>query len=95
MIDPPGQPSSIALAMEWVARITTVALEMVLPGLAGQWLDQRFGTRFLVLIGSAFGMTTGFWHLLSMTGAAKRRTGRPSGKSANGSAGDSPNKKSR
>jgi len=57
----------LAEAMEWVSRITTVVLEMVLPGLAGQWLDQRWGTNFLALLGFAVGLPLGFWHLLIMT----------------------------
>jgi len=57
----------MALAMEWVARITTVALEMVLPGLAGQWLDGRLGTSFLVLLGFGIGLVGGVTHLLLMT----------------------------
>ena len=34
----------MALAMEWVAKITTVGLEMVLPGIGGHYLDERLGT---------------------------------------------------
>jgi hypothetical protein len=49
----------MALAMEWVAKITTVGLEMVLPGLAGRWLDAQLGTSFLVLIGFALGLVQG------------------------------------
>jgi hypothetical protein len=53
--------------MIWVSQITTIAAEMVLPGLAGQWLDKRWGTNFLVLVGFALGLTTGIWHLIAMT----------------------------
>ena len=49
-----------------MARITAVALEMVLPGLAGLWLDHRFGTSFLVLVGFAAGLVAGVWHLIWM-----------------------------
>jgi hypothetical protein len=59
--------SPIADAVEWVSRITVVALEMVLPGLAGQWLDERYGLSFLALLGFALGLTVGIWHLLVMT----------------------------
>jgi len=55
--------------MEWVSQITTVVAEMVLPGLAGQWLDQRWGTEFIGLLGFALGLTVGIWHLLAMTRA--------------------------
>lgn len=56
--------------MEWVSRIMAVSIEMVVPGLAGQWLDARLGTKFLVLVGFALGLTLGIWHLLVMTKAA-------------------------
>jgi hypothetical protein len=49
--------------MEWVSRVLAISLEMVLPGLAGQWLDTKFGTRFLVLVGFALGVSVAIWHL--------------------------------
>ena len=69
----------LAVAMEWVSQITTVVAEMVLPGLAGQWLDRRWGTKFIGLLGFAVGLTVGIWHLVSMTraknaGSSKERT---------------------
>ena len=77
---PPDERSPLAVAVEWVARITTVSLEMVLPGLAGQWLDHQLGTSFLVLLGFALGLSVGMWHLLLMTGVAgnkKSDNGKP------------------
>ncbi len=62
--------------MQWVAILTTIALEMVLPGLAGQWLDRRFGTQFLVLVGFAVGLSVGLWHLIQLT---KSRSQSPPG----------------
>ena len=62
----------LAVGMEWASRIFAVALEMVLPGLAGQWLDKRWGTGFLALLGFALGVTLGIWHLLVMTRATNR-----------------------
>jgi len=59
--------SWMAEAMNWVSKITTVALEMVLPGLAGLWLDNQLETRFLTLLGFAFGVPLGMWHLIAMT----------------------------
>jgi hypothetical protein len=66
----------MAQAMEWASRITTVALEMVLPGLAGLWLDARWDLRFLGPSGFALGMAVGIWHLLRMTAAADERRGK-------------------
>lgn len=57
----------MAAAMQWVHRVTTVVLEMVLPGLFGQWLDNRWGTSFLALLGFGLGLTTAITHLLQMT----------------------------
>jgi len=48
---------------------------MVLPGLAGFWVDQQLGTLFLfMLIGFVAGCSTGIWHLIQMT--KKRKTNR-------------------
>ena len=59
----------MVVAMEWVTKITTVALEMVVPGVIGTWLDRRWGTKFLALIGFAVGLAGGLWHLLALTGS--------------------------
>lgn len=57
----------MAIAMEWVSRIIAVALIMVLPGIAGGWLDDRWGTSFVALAGFALGISAGIYHLLLMT----------------------------
>ena len=67
MKDPSDQPSPIGLAFEWVARILAVVIEMIAPGLLGQYLDGRLGTRFLVLLGFGCGLSLALWHLLVMT----------------------------
>ena len=59
--------SWMAEATTWVSRITVVALEMILPGLAGLWLDNRLGTGFLALLGFALGVPLGIRHLMAMT----------------------------
>ena len=64
--DPEFRPSPMALAVEWVGRITAVALLMVMPGLAGQWADSRFGLSFLSLLGFGIGFIIGFSALLAM-----------------------------
>jgi len=66
--------------MEWVAKITTVALEMVLPAVGGSYLDSRMGTSYWVVVGLVVGFGTGMWHLLQMTrppssgGTGRKRT---------------------
>ncbi|MFN0018064.1 MAG: AtpZ/AtpI family protein [Pirellulaceae bacterium] len=57
----------MALAMEWVAKITTVGLIMVLPAVGGQYLDTRLGTKYWAVIGLGVGMTAGLVHLLQIT----------------------------
>ena len=59
--------SWLAEGMNWVSRIMTVALEMVLPGLVGLWLDNQLETRFLSMLGLALGVPLGIWHLIAMT----------------------------
>lgn len=67
MKDPSEGPSPIGLAFEWVGRILAVVIEMVVPGLVGQYLDNRWGTRFLVLFGFCGGLSLALWHLVIMT----------------------------
>ena len=58
--------------MEWVSRITTVALEMVIPGLLGLWADSYFQTKFVVaIVGFVLGFAVAMRHLLRMTAAPK------------------------
>jgi hypothetical protein len=46
---------------------------MFLPGVAGQYLDRRWGTSFLVLLGFALGLTLALVHLLAITGAFAKK----------------------
>jgi uncharacterized protein YqgC (DUF456 family) len=57
----------MAIALEWVSRIVAVGIEMVLPGLAGHWLDQQWGTSYLAFCGFVLGLVAGMWHLIAMT----------------------------
>lgn len=53
-----------------MSRILTVSLEMVLPGLAGAWLDSLAGWGpWLAIAGFVGGLVLGIWHLLVMTGS--------------------------
>jgi F0F1-type ATP synthase assembly protein I len=63
----------MAKAYEWASRIIVVSLEMVLPGLAGYWVDSRLGTVCLFLvIGLGVGSIAGMRHLLRMTQQSSR-----------------------
>ena len=84
---PPEERSPVAVAVEWVSRITTVALMMVLPGIAGVWLDGKFGTGFLALLGFALGVSAGVWQLIVISrttapGGRKFRRSSTKGRSA-------------
>jgi uncharacterized protein YqgC (DUF456 family) len=57
----------MAQAVDWVSKITTVALEMALPAIGGGYLDKRFGTKYWALAGLVLGFVVGMWHLLQMT----------------------------
>jgi len=66
------QPTEVDLSwlregMNWVARITTAVLEMIIPGIVGMWLDRGLGTQFIALLGFVVGVPLGLWHLVQMT----------------------------
>ena len=68
MTTPSDDRSQIAKAYTWATRIMIVSLEMVLPGLAGYWIDQKLGTAVLfMLMGFAFGSSAAVMHLIRMT----------------------------
>ena len=69
--------NSMAQALVWISRITTVGLEMALPAIAGQWLDSKLQTSFLGVVGLVFGVVAGFWHLMVMTRPPSSRPGQP------------------
>lgn len=50
MPKPSDGRSSQAIAFEWAFTVMTIALEMVVPGLLGYWLDQRLGTKVVFLL---------------------------------------------
>jgi hypothetical protein len=72
---PSDDRSPAAKAYDWATRIMVVSVEMVLPGLAGYWLDQKLGTVLaFMLIGLAVGCIGGMWHLMRMIAAENRRS---------------------
>ena len=71
---PSDDLSPIAVAYQWASRIIVVALEMVLPGMAGLWLDKKLGTVVLfMLVGFGLGCTAAIVHLVQMTKTSSRR----------------------
>ncbi len=80
MAEPPMHPMGIA--MQWVARIFAAAVMMIVPGLAGLWLDRRLGLSFIGLIGFGCGLVGGMTYLISATrvaDAGSRRATRKQG----------------
>ena len=66
-VAPDDRRPPLAQAAAWAARVMTVALEMVLPGVVGIWIDRRLGTQVLfTLLGFAGGLTFAIWQLLKM-----------------------------
>ncbi len=60
--------SSHAIAYQWASKITTVSLEMVVPGVVGLFVDRWLGTVVLfTLVGFGLGLSLGIVHLLRMT----------------------------
>ena len=77
MNNPTGDLHPIAVAMGWVSRVMSVLVVMVLPGLAGIWLDQKWGTSFLAMVGFAIGMVIGMtWLLVMAVVETKKNSGR-------------------
>jgi hypothetical protein len=55
------------MAYQWSARITSISLELVVPGMVGYWLDRRWGTLpLLVIVGVILGFVTSFLSLLRL-----------------------------
>lgn len=67
MVEDTPRRHPVATGIEWASRITAVALMMVLPGIFGQWLDEKWSTKFLGLTGFAMGNVAGIWYLLKIT----------------------------
>jgi hypothetical protein len=67
---PTDDRSPLAIAHHWAARIITIALEMVFPGLLGYWLDRWLGLKGgFIVAGFAAGLYLGMRHLLQLTRA--------------------------
>ena len=85
MTDPADGPQPMAVAMVWVSRIFAISAEMILPGLLGRWLGERWGYPSLALLGFALGLSMALWHLIVLTrptnraGVRQKKSDRPEG----------------
>ena len=60
----------MSLAVEWASRVTTIAMEMVVPPVLGLWADHKLGTPFIfVAIGAVLGFCTGMLSLVQLVRA--------------------------
>ena len=64
----------LANAMRWVSQITTLSLSMVLPALAGNWLDGKWGTApWLAVVGGVLGAAMGVLQLLQIVQMTEKK----------------------
>ncbi|GIW92948.1 MAG: hypothetical protein KatS3mg110_0989 [Pirellulaceae bacterium] len=66
MASSPNGPKAWATAVQWLSVATTVAGVILAFGWLGHWLDQRLGTRFLVVVGFLLGLVSGMGYLLAV-----------------------------
>ena len=72
MTNQPDDRSALAMAMVWTSHVTTISLEMVVPGVIGLWIDRKLGTGMLFLVlGVLLGLGMGMWHLIKLADAAR------------------------
>lgn len=81
---PPGdeadEATSVAKGIAWYSHAMTISLEMVVPGVAGIWLDRQLGTgHWCALVGFVLGITVSMWHLMKLAlSGPQSMPGRPS-----------------
>lgn len=64
---PDNSPPSLAAAMQWVNRITSISLTMVIPAGLGYLGDRYFGiSPWLLIVGSMLGMALGMMELMQL-----------------------------
>ena len=68
-----NRPPSAAEANAWFGRAISMVVIMVLPIIAGKWLDDKFGTKFIALLGIVFGVGTGLAYIILITSSLKNR----------------------
>lgn len=67
--------STVAKAAEWASRIMTISLEMVLPGLAGYWIDSMLGSKVVFMfVGFAIGSFIAFKQLMAIAKQGRRNS---------------------
>ena len=73
-VAPDDRRPPLAQAAAWASRVMTVALEMVLPGLIGIWIDRKLGLKAAcTLVGFGLGFSVALLHLLQLTKQSSAR----------------------
>jgi F0F1-type ATP synthase assembly protein I len=63
--------SFIATAVNWASRVTSIALEMVVPPVLGLWIDRKLDTGFVfVSTGAILGFCAGMLSLIRLAKSA-------------------------
>lgn len=65
--------SPLAEAYTWVSKIISCCLTMVLPGIAGHYIDAHFETAIWEISGWIIGPLLGFYQLLTITKESTRK----------------------
>jgi len=60
-------------ALVWSSRITAIGIAMFLPGVAGGWLDERLGLRWLGPAGFVVGFAAALFWLTRVAAGRPRR----------------------
>jgi len=74
----PDDRAAVARALALVSTVTSISLEMVLPAVAGYWLDRRLGwLPGLTIVGGAAGLALGIWTLIRWARQEHARQAQP------------------
>lgn len=65
-----------SLAWEWVSRVLSICVVMVLPGLGGGWIDRQLGTEYWTLVGFVLGFFSGITALILLVQRDGSRPGK-------------------
>jgi F0F1-type ATP synthase assembly protein I len=65
--------SSVAVGMDWGARVTSIGLEFCVPAVLGHFADGWLDTApWLTVVGTMLGMAVGMLHVLRLPGELAR-----------------------
>lgn len=77
-VQTPDERSPLAIAMSMTSRVTTISLMTAMPGIAGAWIDSRWGTSLFLPLGIVLGFIFGTFQLVQLAKEAEDDS-KPSG----------------